>query len=547
MESNFKRWVAVVLRGLGQVAFVDTAGAGVLILAAIAAVSPWGAFGAVVGAVTGTIAGRLQESLSEPEWEAGLSVPNPAIVGILWGSAFAVDQAGIGLLLLSLVGCHGLEQMLRPLFHKIRLPMLSAPAVTIGYLVNAVYSAFGDSFWRMPEATLLGDAGVVAAVLLVLAATLTKSRIATVQAAVLAATAALISGWSFGTGPLEPVGLWGFTVAPAAFGVHAVFLAGSAIGGWAGLFAAGLGALLWSLWVASPLSAIAPPLLTPFIVATWVAVGIVMRAKGTMILEPQLWRIAAEIRRARLHRKSVVALTGAGISTASGIPDYVTGDWLQPGVPTSVYSMGRFLTSPRCRREYWDACNRFRDAVRRARPNPAHRALAEMEKNGWLAATITQNVDALHHAAGARSVVELHGRITHVNCLGCGWLGEWPPDSVWRHYDLHCQSCSGLLKPAVIAMGEQIPSAAWKSAESAVDNCGVMIVVGSQIAVSSARALLSKARQGGARVVIVTIGQMAEAPAPEDFILEKKAEDVLPALAELMDCPIPHDFDRSAI
>jgi NAD-dependent SIR2 family protein deacetylase len=546
MELNFKRWPAVVLRGLGQVAFADTAGAGVLVLAAIAAVSPWAAFGAAIGAVTGTAAGRFQDSLPEPEWEAGLSVPNPAIVGILWGSAFSVDQAGIGLLVLVLLGCVGLEQILRPLMRKARLPMLSAPAVAIGYIIDAVYSVFGDSFWRLPQDPPFGNASIGLAVLLVLAAALTKSRTAATQAGILAVAAGLISGWVFETGALGPAGLWAFTVAPATFGVHAVFLAGAAVGGWAGLFAAVLGAAIWGLWVASPLSAVAPPLLTPFILATWATIGIVVRAKGTTILEPELWRVATEIRRAHLRRKSVVALTGAGISTASGIPDYVSGGWLQPGIPVSVYSMGRFLTSPRCRREYWDACNRFRDAVRKARPNPAHRALAEMERSGWLSATITQNVDALHQDAGARSVVELHGRITHINCLSCGWVGEWPPDGVWRHYDLHCQSCSGLLKPAVIAMGEQIPPAAWESAKRAVDGCGVMIVVGSQIAVSSAHNLLSAARQGGAKVVVVSIGRLAQEPAPDDIVLENKAENLLPALAELMDCPIRRGSGRAA-
>lgn len=536
MASIFERGGAVALRGLAQVAFADKAVAGVLVLGAIAAVSPWGAVGAAVGAVAGTVSGRFQKSLMEPEWEAGLSVPNPAIVGILWGSAFSVGQSGIGLFLLALLGCMGLEQMFRPLMRRIRLPMLSAPAMATGYLLDAVYSVFGDSFWRLPEVPPFGEASVPLAALLVAGALLTKSRIATALAAIFAASAALISGWAFEIGAIGPVGLWGFTVAPAIFGVHAVFLATSALGGWAGLFAGALGAIIWSLWVTASFSSIAPPLLTPFILAVWVTVGIIRRLKGPTILEPMLWRAAEEIRRARGAGKSVVALTGAGISTASGIPDYVSGSWLHPGVPVSTYSFERFVSSPQCRREYWDACSDFRKVVERTRPNPAHHALAELERSGWLMTVITQNVDALHQDGGADAVVELHGRIATVNCLGCGWIGEWPPEGVWRHYDLHCPTCSGLLKPSVIAMGEQIPPAVWEAAKKAVENCGVMIVIGSQMAVSSARELLSTARENGAKVVIVTTGQLTLDPELGDVILEQKAENLLPALAVLLDC-----------
>ena len=263
------------------------------------------------------------------------------------------------------------------------------------------------------------------------------------------------------------------------------------------------------------------------------------RVYGTMVLDPRLWEVAQEIRCARDGGRSVVALTGAGLSTSSGIPDYVSGTWFRPGIPAKAYSFERFLASFRCRREYWIACDDFRRTAGNARPNLGHRALTEMERNGWLTSTITQNVDGLHQGAGARLVVELHGNITGINCLSCGWTGEWPPEHLWEKYDLHCQSCSGLLKPAVIALGELIPRGAWTAAEKAIENCGVMMVIGSQIAISSAANLVSKARLNHARVVINSIGKVAQAPVPKDVVVAERAEIFLPALAVLLDCPVP--------
>ena len=123
------------------------------------------------------------------------------------------------------------------------------------------------------------------------------------------------------------------------------------------------------------------------------------------------------VRARRLEGRSIVCLTGAGVSTGSGIPDYVSGTWLDPEIPVGAYAWERFLDSPRCRRLYWDACSRFRRVAEQARPNGGHAALRRMEERGWLAAVVTQNVDRLHKAAGSTRVHELHGRIDRVEIV----------------------------------------------------------------------------------------------------------------------------------
>ena len=538
MALSFSRFVEVYLRGLAQVAFAEKPVAGVFVIIAIAFVSPWGALGAAVGALTGLFLARIRIALTEAEWEAGLAGPNPAIAGILWGNAFSAGEAGFGILALILFTCFVMERAFRPISLHFRIPVLSAPAVAAAYLVNAVISSFGKSFWHLPASAPFGDAGIFAAIFLVGLAMLTKSRIATLQVTVLTLSAALISGWYFKTGIFGPVGLWAFAVAPAVFALHAVFLAGSAAGGWAGLFAAFLGVAFWAGWVAGPLLPIGPPLLFPFILAVWLILLIIYRFNDTIASEPGLWLAVEEIRSARNRKKPVVALTGAGISTASGIPDYVSGNWLRPGTPADVYSFEKFQASFQCRQEYWNACDEFRHVAEKALPNPAHHALAEMERCGWLATTITQNVDGLHQDAGAQSVIELHGQIDKVRCLSCGRIEDWPTEDSWMVDDLFCQSCSGLLKPALIAMGERIPVLAWIEAENAAENCGVMIVVGSQIAISSALELINIARKGGAKIIIITIGEVAHPPGSDDIVIKQRAETLLPALAVFLDCPV---------
>ncbi|MHA1537025.1 MAG: SIR2 family NAD-dependent protein deacylase, partial [Alphaproteobacteria bacterium] len=283
--------------------------------------------------------------------------------------------------------------------------------------------------------------------------------------------------------------------------------------------------------------AVVPPLLLPFIFGTWLVLAVVRRSAGPLVLDPHIWAAVDAIRKSRAAQRPVVVLTGAGTSTASGIPDYLSGAWLDKDIPVSTYSYERFLDSARCRRLYWEACKKFREVAKKAIPNRGHRALAALERSGWLAVTITQNVDGLHQRAGAGEVIELHGRIDRVRCLSCAESGAWPPAGAWRKFDLCCVSCGGYLKPAVIAMGENIPPAAWERSQQTAKDCGVLLVIGSQMAITSAAELLAKARDYGAQIVFLNVGPRAIRYLPGDLYLEHRFEDALPAIARLLDCP----------
>jgi NAD-dependent deacetylase len=525
----------MTLAGVAQIVFCDRPVGGALIALAIATLSPGAAVGALIGSALGVTAAYALQTWSFPEKKAGLPGPNSAIVGLVAGGIVAHDGlVAVPTVMAAFGVCLLLERILRKPLARIGLPLLSLPAVLTGYLVSAGYALLGYEFWRGgyiliadPRAVL--PLGALAGLTMAL-----RFPWATLQAGVLTLAAALASGWVMQTGVLGPVELWAYTVAPATFGVHAVFLSSSRLGARSGAAAAALAAALWVLWQSSPLASVAPPLLLPFILATWAMLGWARHRAGGLVLEPAVWATVQTLRVARARGKTIVALTGAGASTASGIPDYTSSTWLDPDVPVGVYTWKRYLTSPRCRRAYWEACARFHAVARRARPNAGHHALAALQHDGWVTAIVTQNVDGLHQAAGSH-VIELHGTIDRIHCLGCGASRSWPDEPSWRQGDVYCRDCGGLLKPAVTAFGEPLPAGVWPGARRVVSDCGVLLVIGSRMAVWPASELLDEARRAGAQVIFVNIGQPTATVGENDRFLPYPAEALLPALARLLD------------
>jgi len=544
MAGAFEQTAKATLNGLGQIVFSDRPVSGLLVLAGFLSIEPWAAAGALAGALIGTLVSPVFQIWNRVETSLGLAGANLAVIGA--SCAFLTMEALRPLTVLILVVlCLGIEAGARRIMKPIGLPTLSFPAVAALSLVTGLLALYGKPFWAKTGALPADAIAIVVPVLLFSAATAIKSLRAAALAGALTAAAAVLSIVFLGDkGFVGPIGLWAFTVAPAAFGVYAIFLAGSRMGIVGGVAAALLGTVIWAGWTAGPLAVAVPPLLFPFILATWITLLAVRAFAGSTVLDPHVWAAVEEIRRAKAIGRPTMALTGAGISTASGIPDYASGAWLDPKIPISTYAYDRFLESKRCRRLYWDACGRFREVATAAAPNIGHRVLAAMERDGWLGSTVTQNVDRLHQQAGAKTVIELHGRIDRVRCLGCGETSDWPPKGLWNKFDLACKACGGLLKPAVIAMGENVPPRAWETAEAAATACGVVLVIGSQMAISSAAALLARARAHGAKVIFLNLGGSAVPVLPGDLTLTLRAEEALPAIARLLGCPVDEGAKR---
>jgi NAD-dependent deacetylase len=210
---------------------------------------------------------------------------------------------------------------------------------------------------------------------------------------------------------------------------------------------------------------------------------------------------------ARLIEESscTVALTGAGISVPSGIPDFRTpGEGMWEDVdPMEVAHIEVFGRDPA---RFWSYYRPRFHSLGEKRPNPAHEALAELERRGMLDGVITQNIDRLHRAAGSRNVVEVHGSIETSSCTGCGdSYGLAEVEDLFDDAGIaRCAACEGSVKPDVVLFGEMLPAGAMRAAQELAERADLMICVGSSLAVHPAAGLPQLTLERGGRLAIVT-------------------------------------------
>ena len=231
--------------------------------------------------------------------------------------------------------------------------------------------------------------------------------------------------------------------------------------------------------------------------------------------------------------RGVVALTGAGVSTGSGIPDYrgPRGLWTTQPATRHATRAGVEATDAVVRREAW--VRRARHPAWRARPNAAHRALAALERRGLLAAVVTQNVDGLHWGVGhAVDVVELHGSVHRTRCERCD--DRRPTRQALARVDEQpdppCLRCGGPLTSDTVKFGERLDERVLLRAQEAVRGCGVLLAAGSSLLVHPAAALCDVAARSGARLVVAN-AQPTPYDGRADVVLRGDLVEVLPALA----------------
>jgi NAD-dependent SIR2 family protein deacetylase len=258
-----------------------------------------------------------------------------------------------------------------------------------------------------------------------------------------------------------------------------------------------------------------------------------------------------------LAGRRIAVLTGAGVSTDSGIPDY-----RGKGAPVRTpMTAEQFLTSEAARRRYWVGSHLGWRAFAAAEPNSGHRAISELEQSGVATGVVTQNVDGLHVRAGSRRVVELHGTMRRVFCTHCGqvfdrrdlavrveaanpWItvpdsvalgpdGDVLPESSDGFVVPECTVCGGMLKPDVVFFGEFIPAEKFREAEQLVHASEGLVIAGSSLVVNSGIRLLERARRRRLPVVIVNRG-VTRADARATVKVDAGTSEVLRALAEAL-------------
>jgi NAD-dependent deacetylase len=246
--------------------------------------------------------------------------------------------------------------------------------------------------------------------------------------------------------------------------------------------------------------------------------------------DADLSRVRSWIREAQ----RIVVLTGAGISTDSGIPDFrgPQGVWTKNPGAEKMATLQHYVADPEVRKRAWQ--NRLETFARQLEPNAGHRAVVELERRGTLHLLITQNVDGLHRAAGssADKIVEIHGTIREVVCLDCGERA--PMERALARVsggeaDPPCRSCGGILKSATISFGQALVEDDLVRAERAARSCDLLLAVGSTLSVYPIAGVVPVAKRSGARIVILN-AEPTEMDEIADAVLRGSISAILPRL-----------------
>jgi NAD-dependent deacetylase len=234
------------------------------------------------------------------------------------------------------------------------------------------------------------------------------------------------------------------------------------------------------------------------------------------------------------HAQRIVVLTGAGISTDSGIPDFrgPQGIWTKNPEAEKMATIQNYLAEPDVRKRAWRS--RIASFPRRAEPNVGHHSLVELERLGKLHTLITQNVDGLHHDAGNSSdrIVEIHGTMREVMCMQCG--DRMPMQRAIDRVeageaDPACEKCGGILKSATISFGQGLVAEDLARSEDAANACDLMLAIGTTLGVYPIAAVVPIAKQAGSRVVILN-AEPTEMDHIADAVLRGGIADVLPLI-----------------
>ena len=230
-----------------------------------------------------------------------------------------------------------------------------------------------------------------------------------------------------------------------------------------------------------------------------------------------------------LDSQKTIALTGAGISVESGIPDFRSAQGLWSRYDPEEYAhISAFRSNPA---KVWRMLKEMMELVMSAEPNPAHFALAELEQMGLLSSVITQNVDGLHQRAGSKEVIEFHGSNQWLICLECGYRQEATSLSL-EEVPPRCPNCGFILKPDVVFFGEPIPWEAQSKASEGARTCKLVLVIGTSAVVYPAAEIPIVAKRNGAKVVEINMEPTTLTGSVSDYLLQGAAGKILPKIVE---------------
>lgn len=258
------------------------------------------------------------------------------------------------------------------------------------------------------------------------------------------------------------------------------------------------------------------------------------------ILEEQINKLAKLI----LDSKNIVALTGAGMSTESGIADFRspgTGLWEKVD-PYEYASIDSYIAHPTKNLEFMLETGK---AIFSARPNKGHKALTKLQKLGKLKGVLTQNIDRLHHKAKTKNIVEFHGNVMEAKCLQCGEVFPITNmvNQVLQGRSPSCNVCKGMLKPNAIFFGEPLESQVLQAADEIIAGCNLLIVLGSSLVVYPVAFYPQKALSLGAKIAIINI-QETDMDSLAEVVIHEKIGDIFPKIVSIVEEKIENNIKR---
>jgi len=258
------------------------------------------------------------------------------------------------------------------------------------------------------------------------------------------------------------------------------------------------------------------------------------------ILEEQINKLAKLI----LDSRNIVALTGAGMSTESGIADFRspgTGLWEKVD-PYEYASIDSYIAHPTKNLEFMLETGK---AIFSARPNKGHKALTKLQKVGKLKGVLTQNIDRLHHKAKTKNIVEFHGNVMEAKCLQCGEVFPITNmvNQVLQGRSPSCNVCKGMLKPNAIFFGEPLESQVLQAADEIIAGCDLLIVLGSSLVVYPVAFYPQKALSFGAKIAIINI-QETDMDSQAEVVIHEKIGDIFPKIVSIVEENIENNIKR---
>ncbi|MFQ5519769.1 MAG: urea transporter [Candidatus Methylomirabilia bacterium] len=505
---EFARAVAV---GYGQIFFCGSPVGGFCLFLGLAVVAPRAALAGVAGGMLATLVARAR-GYPAGAWRSGLYGYGGSLTGIFWGLLFApAPAAGIALLLAASVSAP-LTRLAHRILTPREIPTLALPTLALVWLASSLLEPAPAGSSVAIQAQLLGSG-------LILVGLASYSRLLCLAALLGAGIGLGVSGAL--AGGIEPGLVANSALTAVALG--GVFLPWSSGALAVAAFGAAAAGMLW--WQTAPLLGAwgLPPLVaafnlvTPIIVRALRVPAIRRWAPGRPPPLPLLsigrpeenrtgWRERRRLYQMVRNARKICVLTGAGVSTAAGLPDFrgAFGWW----AGQDRITLDDLLRSPRAREAYWREEEQFFCLARSAAPAAVHRALAALHQRGRLSAVVTQNVDGLHQAAGlpAGVVIELHGQIHEAHCVDCGKTKAREMLSVPIAAGVttfYCDGCQGLLKGGSVMFGEAVESERLGAALRALLAADLLLVLGTSLEVAPATDLLRWAQEAAIPIAIV--------------------------------------------